>query len=90
MQRLEPKRKLALLLRWYLGQSSRWAREGIAERQRDFQIWCGPAIGRFNQWSANVGLAEPENRSAEAVTQAFNHGSIWGTHAVIVEHHPFR
>ena len=66
----EPKRKLALLLRWYLGQSSRWAREGIAERQRDFQIWCGPAIGRFNQWSANVGLAEPENRSAEAVTQA--------------------
>ena len=34
-------------------------RRGIAERQRDFQIWCGPAIGR-RQWSANVGLAEPD------------------------------
>ena len=42
--------KMALVFRWYLGMTSRWARTGEASRKRDFQIWCGPAAGVFNDW----------------------------------------
>lgn len=46
----DPKLKMALVFRWYLGNSSRWAVDGDPERIQDYQIWCGPAIGAFNQW----------------------------------------
>jgi hypothetical protein len=36
----------------------------------DFQIWCGPAIGAFNQWVKGSFLEKPENR--ECVTVALN------------------
>ena len=45
-----PKHKMALVFRSYLGQSSKWAIHGVPERKMDYQIWCGPAIGAFNQW----------------------------------------
>jgi hypothetical protein len=28
----------------------------------DYQIWCGPAMGAFNQWAKNSFLAKPEHR----------------------------
>jgi hypothetical protein len=46
----EPRHRMALVFRWYLGGGSRWARRGEADRQPDFQIWCGPAMGAFNAW----------------------------------------
>lgn len=54
----DPRHKMALVFRWYLGMSSRWAQEGLAERKADFQIWCGPAMGAFNAW-ARGGPLEP-------------------------------
>lgn len=63
----EPKHKMALVFRWYLGLSSHWAIRGDADRKLDAQIWCGPAIGAFNQWTADTFLAEPENRRAVPV-----------------------
>jgi PfaD family protein len=59
----EPKKKMALIFRWYLGQSPNWARKSVMERKDDFQIWCGPAIGAFNDWVKNTDLSKPENRS---------------------------
>jgi trans-AT polyketide synthase/acyltransferase/oxidoreductase domain-containing protein len=50
-----PKKKLALVFRWYFGLSNRLALEGNAERKVDFQIHCGPALGAFNQWQASQG-----------------------------------
>ena len=44
----DPHHRMALIFRWYLGHSTRWAREGVADRQQDYQIWCGPGIGAFN------------------------------------------
>ena len=41
----EPKHKMALLFRSYLGLSSKWAIWGTPERKLDYQIWCGPAMG---------------------------------------------
>ena len=45
-----PKLKMALIFRWYLGLSSRWSNTGQAERKIDYQIWCGPSMGAFNNW----------------------------------------
>jgi PfaD family protein len=57
-----PKRKMALIFRWYLGLSSRWSNSGEAGREMDYQIWCGPAIGSFNDWTRGTYLADPDNR----------------------------
>jgi PfaD family protein len=65
-----PKIKLALICRWYLGQSSRWAITGEEGREMDFQIWCGPAQGAFNQWAKGSFLEPLENRSVAQI--AFN------------------
>jgi len=61
---------LSLVFRAYLGKSSKWANAGDASRQMDFQIWCGPAIGAFNQWTRGSILETPENR--DCVTVALN------------------
>jgi PfaD family protein len=57
-----PKRKMALIFRWYLGLSSRWSNSGEKGRETDFQIWCGPSIGPFNDWTRGTYLAAPEQR----------------------------
>ena len=46
----DPKVKMALVFRWYLGLSSSWANSGVANRAMDYQVWCGPAIGSFNDF----------------------------------------
>lgn len=60
----DPRHKMALVFRSYLGQSSRWAIQGAPERRMDYQIWCGPAIGAFNQWAKDSMFSEPANRKA--------------------------
>jgi trans-AT polyketide synthase/acyltransferase/oxidoreductase domain-containing protein len=63
----DPKHKMALVFRWYLGLSSRWAIAGDPARKLDYQIWCGPAMGAFNAWTAGTFLAEPAARKAGVV-----------------------
>ncbi len=57
-----PKRKMALIFRSYLGLSSRWSNTGEKGREIDYQIWCGPVMGAFNNWVKDSYLAEPNNR----------------------------
>ena len=57
-----PKRKMALIFRSYLGLSSRWSNTGEKDREIDYQIWCGPVMGAFNNWVKDSYLAEPNNR----------------------------
>ncbi len=57
-----PKKKMALVFRWYLGLATHWAIQGTPERKPDYQIWCGPAMGAFNDWTRGTRLAQPENR----------------------------
>jgi len=63
----DPKHRMALVFRWYLGKSSRWAIAGEASRRTDAQIWCGPAIGAFNDWTRDSFLARPEERRVAVV-----------------------
>ncbi|MDT8444544.1 MAG: PfaD family polyunsaturated fatty acid/polyketide biosynthesis protein [Desulfuromonadales bacterium] len=63
----EPKYKMALVFRWYLGQSPVWANRGEADRRLDYQIWCGPAMGAFNEWVKGSFLEETRQRRVATV-----------------------
>lgn len=63
----DPKHQMALVFRWYLGQSSRWANSGEESRRLDYQIWCGPAMGAFNEWTRGTFLSQPANRTVASV-----------------------
>jgi PfaD family protein len=63
----DAKHKMALVFRSYLGLSSRWANAGEPSRVMDYQVWCGPAMGAFNEWTRGTFLEKPENRRAEVV-----------------------
>jgi len=65
-----PRHKMALVFRSYLGRSSNWAKSGDIARKIDYQIWCGPAMGAFNQWVKGSFLEKCENR--RTVTVAMN------------------
>jgi trans-AT polyketide synthase/acyltransferase/oxidoreductase domain-containing protein len=66
----DPKYKMALVFRSYLGRASLWAKNGEPDRVIDYQIWCGPAMGAFNEWAKGSFLEPPENR--RTVTVALN------------------
>lgn len=65
-----PKHKMALCFRWYLGLASRWAIQGDESRAVDYQLWCGPAQGAFNEWARGSFFDKIENR--HVVTMARN------------------
>jgi len=66
----DPKYKMALIFRWYLGQSPVWANKGESSRRIDYQIWCGPAMGAFNEWTKGTFLEDLSQR--KVVTVAMN------------------
>jgi PfaD family protein len=77
----EPKHKMALLFRSYLGQSSMWAISGEQPRQMDYQIWCGPAMGAFNAWVAGSFLEPTAARTVVQVARNLMEGAAVITRA---------
>lgn len=77
----DPKHKMALVFRAYLGQSSRWAIAGDAQRKLDFQIWCGPAMGAFNAWVKGTFLDPPASRTATQIARNLLEGAAVITRA---------
>jgi PfaD family protein len=73
----DPKHKMALVFRWYLGLSSRWAITGDPVRQLDYQVWCGPAMGAFNEWVKGSPLEQPTERRAASVALNLLHGASY-------------
>lgn len=71
------RRKMALMFRWYLGLSSHWANAGDGAREMDYQIWCGPAMGAFNDWTRGSYLAQPENRQVVEVNRHILRGTLY-------------
>jgi PfaD family protein len=71
----DPKHRMALVFRWYLGQSSHWANTGEPSRTVDYQVWCGPAMAAFNQWVRGSFLEDPANRRVADVALNILHGS---------------
>jgi trans-AT polyketide synthase/acyltransferase/oxidoreductase domain-containing protein len=77
----EPKHRMALVFRWYLGQSSRWPIAGTTERRSDYQIWCGPAMGAFNVWARGSYLEALENRAVQQIALNLMEGAAVLTRA---------
>ena len=75
----DPKHKMALVFRWYLGLSSRWANQGDPARKLDYQIWTGPAMGAFNAWTEGSALAQQEHRRVVDVALQLLYGAAYQT-----------
>ena len=71
----DARHKMALVFRWYLGQTSNWANAGIEDRQMDYQVWCGPAMGAFNEWVRGSWLEAPQNRRVVDVARNILYGA---------------
>lgn len=70
----DPKIRMGLIFRWYLGLSSKWARTGEKSRNLDYQVWCGPSMGAFNDWVRGTYLEEPKNRYVWDIVEQI----MWG------------
>ena len=77
----DPKHKMALLFRSYLGRSSRWAIDDVADRRIDYQLWCGPAMGGFNRWVKGSFLEPPEQRTVVQIARNLMEGAAKITRA---------
>lgn len=71
----DPKHKMALIFRSYLGQASHWANRGEPDRKLDYQIWCGPAMGAFNEWVKGSFLEDPKRRQVVSVALNILYGA---------------
>ena len=65
--RVDPKKKMALVFRRYLFMGAQWAREGTKDRKADYQIWCGPSMGAFNEWVSGSFLEPLEARTVRQI-----------------------
>jgi trans-AT polyketide synthase, acyltransferase and oxidoreductase domains len=63
----DPKHRMALVFRWYLGQAAHWAKNGETSRRIDYQVWCGPSMGAFNEWVSGSPLESPGQRNVVAI-----------------------
>jgi PfaD family protein len=82
----EPKHRMALVFRWYLGQAAHWARDGAPGRMMDYQVWCGPAMGAFNEWVAGTFLEQPERRQVATVARNILFGAAVLTRANLLRY----
>jgi len=73
--------RFALLCRRYLFMASQWARDGQFDRQADYQIWCGPAMGAFNVWAQGTCLEALENRTIKQIAWNLLEGAAQITRA---------
>jgi PfaD family protein len=69
------KHKMALVFRSYLGQASLWAKRGVPDRQIDYQIWCGPAMGAFNAWAKGSVLEHKNQRRTDVLALNIMYGA---------------
>ena len=76
---LDGKHRMALVFRWYLGLASRWANAGEPGRQLDYQVWCGPAMGAFNEWAKGSFLEVPDERRVVTVARNLLLGAAYLT-----------
>lgn len=62
-----PKKKMALIFRWYFGYSSKLSFEGDTSDKANFQIHTGPALGAFNQWAKGTRFENWRSRHVDEI-----------------------
>jgi len=81
----DEKHRMALVFRWYLGNASRWAIGGVSGRSADYQLWCSPAMGAFNDWVRGSFLERTQNRHVAQIALNMLEGA-----AVVTRAHQLR
>jgi hypothetical protein len=61
--------------------ASKWPVDGESRRKLDYQIWCGPAMGAFNDWVAGSFLQQPDNRTVVQIALNLLEGAAVVTRA---------
>jgi trans-AT polyketide synthase/acyltransferase/oxidoreductase domain-containing protein len=64
-----PKARMAMVFRWYLSHATDAALRGDESRRVDFQIYCGPALGAFNQWVRGSETASWRHRHVDQINE---------------------
>jgi PfaD family protein len=77
----DPKHRMALVFRWYLFMGAQWARDGVTARRGDYQIWCGPAMGAFNDWVRGSFLEPVKARTVAQIARNLLEGAAAMTRA---------
>ncbi len=69
IQRAEknPKQKMAYIFRWYFAHAIQLAMQGNEEGKVDYQIFCGPSLGAFNQWVKGSDIEKWQNRHVDDI-----------------------
>jgi len=74
---VDSKHKMALIFRWYLGKSSIWAIQGVENRRMDYQIWAGPSMGAFNEWTRGSFLQDVKERKVVQIARNLLYGTAY-------------
>jgi trans-AT polyketide synthase, acyltransferase and oxidoreductase domains len=64
-----PRQLLGMVFRWYFHYTTQWALAGDPEREVDYQIHCGPALGSFNAWAQDTGMASWRERHVDEIAE---------------------
>ncbi|HEX8616169.1 MAG TPA: PfaD family polyunsaturated fatty acid/polyketide biosynthesis protein [Thermoanaerobaculia bacterium] len=70
-----PKRKMALIFKWYFVHTTRLAMRGADDDRVNYQIQCGPALGAFNQWVKGTPLESWRNRHVADIGERIMQGA---------------
>ncbi|MDP4180290.1 MAG: ACP S-malonyltransferase [Bacillota bacterium] len=62
-----PKYKMAMIFKWYFRYASELALNGNPGQKVDYMIYCGPAMGAFNQWVKGTRLEDWRNRHVDEI-----------------------
>lgn len=69
-----PKRKMALVFKWYFAHSTRVAMEGVEGERVNYQIQCGPAMGAFNRFVRGTELEDWRRRHVDSIAAVLMEG----------------
>jgi trans-AT polyketide synthase/acyltransferase/oxidoreductase domain-containing protein len=64
-----PRQLLAMVCRWYFHHTTQWALKGAPDREVDYQIHCGPALGAFNAWVQGTRLSDWRERHVDEIAE---------------------
>jgi trans-AT polyketide synthase/acyltransferase/oxidoreductase domain-containing protein len=71
----DPRHKLALVFRWYFVHTMRLALTGAKGQRANYQVYCGPALGAFNQWAKGTPLEPWRQRHVDILADRIMEGA---------------
>lgn len=73
--RRDPRRRMALVFRWYFRHSTEVAMRGDADQRVNYQVHCGPAMGAFNRWVKGTDLQDWRRRDVDVIAERLMTGA---------------